>query len=142
MVFSGKYRWPEHYFLVWCLRNSQKLLTTNQFLVSTMFFTIMNISFFNLCFYLFLIIIKEVNQIRNNVLCFSLPCFRILLCFHYRLLQCFSTYFRKYIVKYIVNTLVMMKECYIWNCIINSLLVEINLIHHIKTYVYSTNLCY
>ena len=137
MVFSRKYRWPEH-FLVWCLRNSQKLLTANQFLVSTMFFTIMNISLFNLCFYLFLIIIKEVNQIRNNVLCFSLPCFHILLCFHYRLLQCFSTYF----CKYIVNTLVMMKECYIWNCIINSLLVEINLIHHIKTYVYSTNLCY
>ena len=69
LVFSRKYRWPEHYFSVWCLGNSQKLLKTNQFLVSTIFFTIMNISFFNLRFDLFLIIAKEVNQIRNNVVC-------------------------------------------------------------------------
>ena len=42
---------------------------SNQFFVSTIFFTIMNISFFNLRFDLFLIITKEVNQIRNNVAC-------------------------------------------------------------------------
>ena len=59
----------QHYFSVWCLGNSQKLLTTNQFLVSTIFFTIMNIYFFNLRFDLFLIITEEVNQIRNNVVC-------------------------------------------------------------------------
>ena len=47
--------------------NYQKLLTTNQFLVSTIFFAIMNISFFSLRFDLFSIIAKEVNQIRNNV---------------------------------------------------------------------------
>ena len=69
LVFSRKYRWPEHYFSVWSLGNSQKLLTTNQFLVSTIFFTIINISFFSLRFYLFSIIAKEVNQIRNNVVC-------------------------------------------------------------------------
>ena len=69
LVFSRKYRWPEHYFSVWSLGNSQKLLKTNQFLVSTIFFTIMNISFFNLRFDLFSIIAKEVNQIRNNVVC-------------------------------------------------------------------------
>ena len=69
VVFSRKYRWPEHYFSVWSLGNSQKLLKTNQFLVSTIFFTIMNISFFNLRFDLFSIIAKEVNQIRNNVVC-------------------------------------------------------------------------
>ena len=56
-------------FFVWCLENSQKLLTINQFLVSTIFFTIMNISIFNLRFDLFSIIAKEVNQIRNNVVC-------------------------------------------------------------------------
>ena len=33
------------------------------------FFTIMNISFFSLPFDLFSIIAKEVNQIRNNVVC-------------------------------------------------------------------------
>ena len=69
VVFSRKYRWPEHYFSVWSLGNSQKLLKTNQFLVSTIFFTIMNISFFSQHFDLFSIIAKEVNQIRNNVVC-------------------------------------------------------------------------
>ena len=69
MVFSRKHRWPEHYFSAWCLGNYQKLLTTNQFLVSTIFFTIINISFFNLRFDLFSIITKKVNQIRNNVVC-------------------------------------------------------------------------
>ena len=69
LVFSRKYRWPEHYFSVWSLGNSQKLLKTNQFLVSTISFTIMNISFFSLRFDLFSIIAKEVNQIRNNVVC-------------------------------------------------------------------------
>ena len=69
MVFSRKYRWAEHSFSVWSLRNSQKLLTTNQVLVSTIFFTTMNISFSSLRFDIFSIIAKEVNQIRNNVVC-------------------------------------------------------------------------
>ena len=46
-----------------------KITNNNQFLLSTIFFTIINISFFNLGFDLFLIITKEVNQIRNNVIC-------------------------------------------------------------------------
>ena len=54
---------------VWSLGSSQKLLKTNQFLVSAIFFTIMNISFFSLRFDLFSIIAKEVNQIRNNAVC-------------------------------------------------------------------------
>ena len=58
-----------NYFSVWYLVNFQKLLKTNKFLVSTIFFTIMNISFFSLRFDLFSIIAKEVNQIRNNVVC-------------------------------------------------------------------------
>ena len=69
LPFSRKYRRPEHYFSVWSLGYSHKLLTANQILLSTIFFTIMNISFFNLRFDLFLIIAKEVNQIRNNVVC-------------------------------------------------------------------------
>ena len=56
----------------------------------------MNISFFNLRFDLFLIVAKEVNQIKNNVVCVVAGlCFRVLLCTHYWPLQCFSTYFRK-----------------------------------------------
>ena len=43
----------------WCLGNSHELLTINQFLVSAMFFTIMNISFFNLRFVLFLSLQKK-----------------------------------------------------------------------------------
>ena len=69
LLFSRKYKWPENYFSIWCSGNYQKLLTTNQFLVSAIFFTIMSISFFNLRFDLFSIIAKEVNQIRNNVVC-------------------------------------------------------------------------
>ena len=94
LVFSRKYRWPEH-FSVWSLQNRQKLLTTNQFLVSTIFFTIMNISFFSLRFDLFSIIAKEVNQIRNNAVC---AVARLVFLFCCALtqgpLQCFSTYFR------------------------------------------------
>ena len=47
----------------------RKLLTTNQFLVSTIFFVTMSISFFSLRFDLFLIVAKEVNQIKNNLVC-------------------------------------------------------------------------
>ena len=46
-----------------------KITNNNQFLVSTIFFTIMNISFFNLRFYFFSIITNEVDQVRNNVAC-------------------------------------------------------------------------
>ena len=74
LVLSRKYRWPEHYFSVWSLENSQKLLTTNQFFLSTIFFTITNISFFILRFDLLPIIAtKEVNQIRNNTVCVVAP---------------------------------------------------------------------
>ena len=50
-------------------RKFSEITKTNQFLVSTIFFTIMNISFFSLHFDLFSIIAKEVNQIRNKVVC-------------------------------------------------------------------------
>ena len=56
-------------FSVWCLENSQKLLTTNQFLVTTILFTNINIPFFNLGFDRFSIIAKKVHQIRKNVVC-------------------------------------------------------------------------
>ena len=69
VVFSRKYRWSKHYFSVWSLGNYQKLLKANQFLVSAIFFTIMNISFFNLRSDIFSIIVKEVYQIRNSVVC-------------------------------------------------------------------------
>ena len=67
LVFNWKYKWPVHYFSIWCSGKSWKILTTNQFLVSTIFSTNINISFFNLCTDLFSIIAKKVNQIRNNV---------------------------------------------------------------------------
>ena len=37
---------------------------------------------------------SQSNQEQCS-LCCSSPCFRVLLCTHYGLLQCFSTYFRK-----------------------------------------------
>ena len=70
VVFSRKYRWPEHYFSVCSLGNSQKLLKTNQVSVGTMFLkygTKYEYLFFHSFFNLFSIIVKEVNQIKNNV---------------------------------------------------------------------------
>ena len=69
LIFSRKYKWPEHYFSVCCLGNSQKLLTTNQFLVSAILFANINIYSFNLRFDRFSIIVKKVNQIKNKVVC-------------------------------------------------------------------------
>ena len=57
-------------------------------IVSTIFFTIMNISFFSLRLDLFSITAKEVNQICS--VCCSSP-FLVLLCTRYDTLQCFST---------------------------------------------------
>ena len=71
----------EH-FSVWCLGNSQKLLTTNKFLVSTIFFTNINISFFSLHFHFFSIIAKKVNQIGNDAVCVAA---RLLFVFCYAL---------------------------------------------------------
>ena len=96
LVFSRKYRWPEHYFSVWCLVSSQKLLTTNQFLVSTNFYTNLNISFFVLRFDCFSVMAKKSQSNQEQCsLCRSSPCFCVLLCIHYGLWQCFSTYFQK-----------------------------------------------
>ena len=88
MRFSRKNRWQKHYFSVWCLGNSQKLLTTNHLLLSTICFTIMKISFWSLHFDLFLIIVKEVNQIRKNVVCVVvrlvvLPCIDLYFLYKY-----------------------------------------------------------
>ena len=57
----------QHYAL---LRKSSEI-TNNKptFTQYNIFFTIMNISFFSLRFDLFSIIAKEVNQIRNNLVC-------------------------------------------------------------------------
>ena len=56
----------------------------------------MNISFCNLRFNFFLIIAKEVNQIRSNVVCVAA---RLVFKFYCAVttgrLQCFSTYFGK-----------------------------------------------
>ena len=88
LVFSRKCRWSEHYFSVWCLRN----FTTNQFLVSKMFFTIYEYFFLQSLF-------NHRQRSQSNKeqcsLCCSSPCFHVLLCTHYGPLQCFSTCFRK-----------------------------------------------
>ena len=83
-------------YAVWCLENSQKLLTIKQFLVVAIFFTNINISFFNLRFDLFSIITKknQSNQEQCSLCCSSFW-FCVLLCTHNRLFQCFSTCFCK-----------------------------------------------
>ena len=49
------------------LRKLSEITNGKSVLISTIFFTVMNISFFNLRFNLFSIIGKEVNQIRNII---------------------------------------------------------------------------
>ena len=51
------------------LRKSSEITNSKPIFSQYNFFTIMNISFFSLRFDLFSIIAKEVNQIRNNVVC-------------------------------------------------------------------------
>ena len=63
-------------------------ITTNK-PVSTIFFTIMNISFFSLPFDLLSIIARKSGAMQ------SVFVFLFLLCTHFGSLQCFSTYFRK-----------------------------------------------
>ena len=96
LVFSRKYRWPEHHFSVWSLGSSQKLLTRNQFLVSAIFFTIINISFFQSAFWSYFNHSQrsQSNHKQCSLWC-SFPCFLVLLGTHYGPLQCFSTYLRK-----------------------------------------------
>ena len=78
------------------LRKLSKITNNKPVLISTIFFTVMSISFFSLRFDLFSIIAKEVNQIRNNVVCVvARICFRALLCTQYGPLICLSIYFRK-----------------------------------------------
>ena len=68
----------------------------NQVLVSTMFFTNINISFFNLCSDLLSIISKKINQIRNNLVYVVAGLIFLFCCaFTREPLQCFSAYFRK-----------------------------------------------
>ena len=64
--YSRKYKWSKHHFSIWSSGKSWRILAANQFLVSTIFLTDINIYFFNLCSDLFSIIGKKVNQIRSN----------------------------------------------------------------------------
>ena len=56
-------------FFCMVLRKLSEITNNRPILISTIFFTIMNISFFNLRFDLFSFIAKKVNQIRKNVAC-------------------------------------------------------------------------
>ena len=56
-------------FIRMVLRKLSEITNNKPILISTIFFTIMNISFFSLRFDLFSIIAKKFNQIRNNVVC-------------------------------------------------------------------------
>ena len=78
-------------FIRMVLRKLSEITNNKPILISTIFFTIMNISFFSLRFDLFS---SQSNQEQCS-LCCSSPCFRVLLCTHYGSLQRFSTYFHK-----------------------------------------------
>ena len=78
------------------LRKLSEITNNKPILISTIFFTIMNIYFFNLHFDPFSIIAKKVNQIRNNVVCVVAHLVLVFFCaLTTGPLQCFSTYFHK-----------------------------------------------
>ena len=56
-------------FFCMVFRKFSEIINNKPIFSQYIFFTIKNISFFNLRFDLFSIIAKEVNQIRNNVVC-------------------------------------------------------------------------
>ena len=69
LAFSRKYRWRERCFFVWCLGNSQKLLANKPIFSQCNIFYDYEYFFFNLRSDIFSIIVKEVYQIRNSVVC-------------------------------------------------------------------------
>ena len=87
LVFKSKTQMVKIlYFSIMCSGNSWKILIYTR-------------QYKHYYYYLFSVITKEINQIRNinnksSLYCIS-PCFHILLCTHYGPLQCFSRYFRK-----------------------------------------------
>ena len=77
-------------------RKFSELLKTNQFLVSAIFFPIMDIFFFQSAFWsLFNHRQRSESNREQCSMCCGSPCFLVLLCTHYGSLQCFSTYFLK-----------------------------------------------
>ena len=93
LVFSRKCRWSEHYFSVWCLRNSQKLLTANQFLVSKIFFAIYKYFLLQSAFCSLFNHRQRSQSSQECSRCCSSPCFHVLLCTHYGPSQGFATDF-------------------------------------------------
>ena len=102
VVFSRKYRWSKHYFSVWSLGNSQKLLKANQFYVSTIFFYCYsgisikrkplvqkNVSAFQRCplhrdFFFFKIVWPQSKAIHSSSYCPSYRGVRFIVCPLYR----------------------------------------------------------
>ena len=83
-------------FFVWSLGSSQKLLTTNSIFISCNIFYNHEYFFFQSAFWsLFNHRQRSQSKQKQCSLCCGSPCFRVLLCTHYGLLQCFLTCFRK-----------------------------------------------
>ena len=93
VVFSRKYRWPEHFRMVF---GKFSEITKNKPVFSQYnIFYSYEYLFFSLRFDLFNHRQRsQLNQEQCSMCCSS-PCFLVLLCTHYGQLQCFSTYFRK-----------------------------------------------
>ena len=73
------------------IENTKKKTIFSQYNI----FKNINITFFNLCSD-FSINSKKTQLTQDQCsLCWSLPCFHVLLCTHYGPLQCFTTHFRK-----------------------------------------------
>ena len=95
VVFSRKYRWPEH-FSVWSFRKFSEITKNKPIFSQYNIFYNYEYFFFQSAFWsLFNHCQRNQSNQEQCSLCCSSPCFHFLLCTHYGPLQCFSTYFRK-----------------------------------------------
>ena len=91
LVFSRKYRWPEHYISVISEITNNKPI----FSQCNIFYNYEYL-FFQFAFWsLFNHRQRSQSNQEQSSLCCGSHCFNVLLCTHYEPLQCFSTYFCK-----------------------------------------------
>ena len=95
LVFSRKCRWPEHYFRM-VLRKLSEITNNKPIFSQYNIFYNYEYFFFQSAFWsLFNHRQRSQSNQEQCSMCCSSPCFLVLLCTHYGLLQCFSTYFQK-----------------------------------------------
>ena len=98
LVFSRKYRWPEHYFSVYMIfrKFSEINCYWPNFNQYNIFYHYKYFFFQSVFWSLFNHRQRSQSNKEQCSLCCSSPCFLVLFCTHCGWLQCLSTYFWKW----------------------------------------------